>query len=431
MHPPLPPERLSPTARRRGLIALLVDTFFMWGGFFMVIPLISVHYVDGLGWSAAAIGLVLAVRQLTQQGLTVVGGMLADRVGAKWLICAGLLLRAAGFAWMAAATTFPLLLLTATLAALGGALFDSPKSAAIAALTDERNRPRFYALQGAISGVGMAVGPLAGALLLPYDFALVALGAAFCFLITFLVTLLFLPPVRVASGDRGLTEGIALALRDRRFMLFNLLIMGYWFMWVQLSIALPLEARALAGTAAAVSWVYALNSGMSIALQYPLIRLAMRWLDASAILVLGMLLMALGLGLVAFAGGVAALLACVACFSLGALLVAPSQQTVTAELANPAALGSYFGVAALALALGGGLGNLAGGALYGLGRQLGAPALPWLVFAAVGLLAAGGLAALQRRGVAWGRGAPARGRRGVEAAEVKGQEGRSTTGAKT
>jgi hypothetical protein len=74
-----------------------------------------------------------------------------------------------------------------------------------------------------------------------------------------------------------------------------------------------------------------------------------------------------------------ALLACVACFSLGALLVAPSQQTVTAELANPAALGSYFGVAALALALGGGLGNLAGGALYGLGRQLGAPALPWLV----------------------------------------------------
>jgi MFS family permease len=209
------------------------------------------------------------------------------------------------------------------------------------------HRPRFYAVQGAISGVGMAVGPLAGALLLPYDFALVALGAAFCFLITFLVTLLFLPPVRVASGDRGLTEGIGLALRNRRFMLFNLLTMGYWFMWVQLSIALPLKAQAVAGTAATVSWVYALNSVMTIVLQYPLIRLAMRRLAAGTILVLGLLLMALGLGLVAFVGDVAALLACVACFSLGALLVAPSQQTVTAELANPAALGSYFGVVSL------------------------------------------------------------------------------------
>ena len=38
---------LSDAARRRGLAVILVDTFFMWGGFFMVVPLISVHYVDG------------------------------------------------------------------------------------------------------------------------------------------------------------------------------------------------------------------------------------------------------------------------------------------------------------------------------------------------------------------------------------------------
>ena len=125
---------LSEATRRRGLIAILVDTFFMWGGFFMVIPLISVHYVDDLGWSAASIGLVLAVRQLTQQGLTLPGGMLADRVGAKWLICAGMLLRAAGFACMAWADTFPLLLASALLAAIGGSLFESPLSAAIAAI---------------------------------------------------------------------------------------------------------------------------------------------------------------------------------------------------------------------------------------------------------------------------------------------------------
>ncbi len=387
---------LSEGAKRRGLIAILVDTFFMWGGFFMVIPLISVHYVDDLGWSAASIGLILGVRQLTQQGLTLPGGMLADRVGAKMLICAGMLIRACGFASMAWASSFPLLLASAALAAIGGSLFESPRSAAVAALTDERNRARYYSLLGVAGSLGMTLGPLIGALLLKLDFGAVALVAASCYVITFVLTLVFLPPVQVASERRGLTYGIELALRDRPFMIFNVLLMGYWFMWVQLSISLPLVSRAISGTTDAVSWVYIMNAGMSVLLQYPLLRLAERWLRPLPILVLGVATMAIGLGGVALAGGVATLLLCVALFSAGALLAAPSQQTVAASFANPAALGSYFGVNALALAIGGGLGNYSGGALYGLGGQIGAPALPWLVFCAAGLVAALGMALLHR-----------------------------------
>ncbi|MDF3018459.1 MAG: major facilitator superfamily 1, partial [Thermomicrobiales bacterium] len=50
-----------------------------------------------------------------------------------------------------------------------------------------------------------------------------------------------------------------------------------------------------------------------------------------------------------------------------------------------------FGVAALAVAFGGGLGSYAGGLLYDLGRGLELPALPWLIFAMIGLIAAAGL----------------------------------------
>jgi DHA1 family multidrug resistance protein-like MFS transporter len=388
---------LSDAARRRGLLVLLVDTFFMWGGFFMVIPLISVHYVDDLGWPAAAIGLVLGVRQLTQQGLTLPGGMLADRVGAKSLICAGMLIRAGGFASMALASSFPLLLGSAMLAAVGGSLFESPRSAAIATLTTARDRARYYSLLGVVGSLGMTLGPLAGALLLKMDFSVVALVSASCYIVTFALTAVLMPPVRVASERRGLTYGIGLALRDRPFMLFNTLLMGYCFMWVQLSISLPLAARAISGTNDAVSWVYALNAGMSVLLQYPLLRLAERRLRPLPILVLGVAIMAAGLGGIALAATVPWLLLCVALFATGGLLASPSQQTVAAGFANPAALGSYFGVNALALALGGGLGNYSGGALYGLGRQIGRPELPWLVFCAVGAVAALGMALLHRR----------------------------------
>ena len=388
---------LSEDARRRGLMVMLADTFLMWGGFFMVIPLISVYYVDTLGWAAAAIGLVLAVRQVTQQGLTLFGGALADRLGARGLIAIGMLVRALSFAGMAFATTYPLLLFTAILAAIGGALFDSPSSAAIAALTRVEDRARYFALLGVVRGLGLTIGPLAGALLLRFDFSLVALVAGACFLLAFFVTLLFMPAVQVATEQRDFLYGIRLALMDRRFMMLNLLLMGYWFMWVQLTISLPLEARAVSGTADAVSWVYALNAIMTLVLQYPLLRLVERRLQTLPVLVLGIVLMALGLGGVALIDSVPALLACVAIFSLGALFATPTQQTVAAELANPAALGSYFGVSALALAFGGGIGNFSGGLLYGYSRSAGLPALPWLVFCIVGLTAALGLWLMHRR----------------------------------
>ena len=121
--------RLSPAARHRGLFILLVSTFFAWGGFFMVIPMISVHFVDELGWTAAAVGLVLAARQLFQQGLTPLSGVLADRLGAKPLIAIGMIVRAVGFAAMGFAETYELLMLSAIVAAIGGALFESPRSA--------------------------------------------------------------------------------------------------------------------------------------------------------------------------------------------------------------------------------------------------------------------------------------------------------------
>lgn len=391
------PNALSEAARKRGLVAILIDVFFMWAGFFMTVPLISIHFVDDLGWPAASIGLVLAVRQLLQQGLTLPGGMLADRIGAKGLICVGMLIRALGFAAMGYATSLPQLIGSAVLAALGGALFESPRSAAVAALTTPAERARYYSLQGVVGGLGMTLGPLLGALLLRADFSVVALSSASCYIVTFLVTVVMLPSVRVAAEQRNLTYGLSMALRDRPFMAFNLLLMGFWFMWVQISISLPLEARAVSGTSDAVSWVYTLNAGMSVLLQYPLLRLAERWLRPLPILIVGVLLMAAGLGAVGFIATTPALLVCVALYSVGSLLASPTQQTVASEYANPAALGSYFGVNALALAVGGSLGNYSGGLLYGLGREYERPAMPWLVFCAVGLVAGAGMIALHRR----------------------------------
>lgn len=396
---------LLPSARRRGLIVLLIGNFLMFGGFFMLIPLISVHYVTDLGFTAAAVGIVLAARQLTQQGLTLFGGALADYWGPKGLLCWGLAIRSVAFAGLAWADSFISLLLLCILAAIGGALFDAPGRAAIAVLTEPAERGRFFSLNGIAGGLGMTIGPLVGALLARFDFALVCFASGGCFALASLVTTIWLPNV-VVKTEQSMLGGINQAAHDRPFVLFTLLLCGFWFMWVQLSISLPLAAQPL-GTPTistpfgplsinGVAWVYALNAGLTVVLQYPLLRLAEHWLRPLPILITGTALMAIGLGLVATTETLGMLLGCVVLFSLGAMLVQPTQQTVTADMAEPRIVGSYFGFNALALAFGGGLGNFSGGWLYDMAKRWQMPALPWIIFCGVGLAVAFGLLLLDR-----------------------------------
>jgi DHA1 family multidrug resistance protein-like MFS transporter len=116
-----------------------------------------------------------------------------------------------------------------------------------------------------------------------------------------------------------------------------------------------------------------------------------RRIAALPMLILGIVLIAAGMGTVGLAANVPLLLASVFVVSLGTVLTRPGEQTVSANLADPVARGSYFGVASLSLAVGGGLGNFTGGLIYDFGQNTNRPALPWIVFLLVGLTAAAGL----------------------------------------
>lgn len=387
---------LADPARQRALNALLGFTFFMVIGFTMVMPLVAIHFVNDIGLAAAAVGLALAVRQLAQQGLGLVGGMLADRFGARRLICLGVLLRAVGFASLAWAANLPLLFVAMLLSALGGALFETPYQAAIAALTTEQNRPRYYAISNWVSGVATTAGPLLGVALLRFNFQLVCLVAAACFALNFVLALLLLPPIAVEGDQRPLGYGLALVAGARPFVWLTALLMGYWFVAVQINISFPLLVEHLTGNRDYIGIMFALNAGMTVLLQYPLIRLLDRWLQPQHILVIGVLTMSAGVGSIALVQRIEALLACVAVFALGTLITRPTQQTLIAAMADERALGTFLGVSALALAIGGGGGNAIGGWLIDAARQWQQPALPWIVFCLVGVASGLGLLLLTR-----------------------------------
>ena len=111
-------------ARNLGKYFLLIDNMLVVLGFFVVFPLISIRFVDQMGWAAVMVGIALGLRQFIQQGLGIFGGAIADRFGAKPMIVTGMLMRAAGFATMGIAHEPWLLWFSCFLSGLGGTLFD-------------------------------------------------------------------------------------------------------------------------------------------------------------------------------------------------------------------------------------------------------------------------------------------------------------------
>ncbi len=380
---------------RRGLNALLVFTFFMVTGFTMVMPLIAVHFVENIGWMAASIGLALAVRQLLQQGLGIVGGTLSDRFGVRNLLCIGVLLRSVGFASLALAVNMPMLMLSMILSAIGGALFEVPYQASIAMLTTTENRPRYYSLSNLVGGVATTGGPLLGVVLLRFDFKLVCLAASFCFFITFIVAFFILPKIEQDKKKESAYAGLRLIKNDKTFLAFTALLMGYWFVAIQINITIPLFVKRLTGDIKYVGLIASLNAGITTIFQYPLIRILERWLHPQKILVIGSTLISLGIGGLCFASNINLLISCVVLFALGGVLTRPTQQTLNATLANHNALGAYLGVSAISLAVGGSLGNVVGGWLVDVSINWNFLALPWLVFMIIGIISSIGLALLK------------------------------------
>ncbi len=373
-------------ARRSGKYFLLIDNLLVVLGFFVVFPLISIRFVDQLGWAALMVGIALGLRQLLQQGLGIFGGAIADRVGAKPMIVIGMLLRAAGFATMAVASEPWILWASCALSALGGTLFDPPRTALVIKLTRPHERGRFYSLLMMQDSAGAVVGALIGSWLLAYDFHYVCWTGALIFVLAAAWNAWLLPAYRLSTVRAPVGEGMLRVIRDRRFLTYVLTLTGYYVLAVQVMLMLPIVVNDIAGGPSAVKWMYAIEAALSLTLLYPIARWSEKRFRLEQRLMFGLLLMTLSLFPVGLSGSLPSLFALICCFYLGSIIAEPARETLSASLADARARGSYMGFSRLGLALGGALGYTGGGWMYDLGRSFAMPELPWALLGLIGLL---------------------------------------------
>ena len=366
--------------QRRGLLILLFFTFFMVVGFDMIMPLVIGHYVNNVGLTATAVSVALAIRQFSQQGLAMIGGALADRFQVKTLISVGVFLRVLGFLTLAFSSAYGMLIAAMILIGLGGVLFEMPYQSAIAMLTTNDNRPKYYSLNNTITGIASAIGPLLGVALLRLDFKVVCFGAASCFMINFVLSRVAMPPIMRQAKSYAVMPAVKRIAKDRPYQIFVLLMMVFWLGASQIDITYPLRVQEIYGSADGVGIMYTVYAVVMAVLQYPLVALASKRFSSRAAVVIGTGIITAALIATPFAADVKSFMAIVACYAVGMILARPNQQNIAVSMADTRALGMYLGVNSTAFAIGKGFVTIICGASFDMAKKYTLENAPWYLY---------------------------------------------------
>ncbi len=385
----------------RPIKLLLLNQLTINIGFYMLMPYLATYLADDLGQALWLVGLILGVRNLSQQGLFLLGGSLADRLGYKPMILAGLALRTIGFAMFGFVSHHPGLLVASALTGLAGALFNPAARAYLAEEAGER-RVEAFAVFNVFYQAGILAGPLIGLLLTGMGFRWVCAVAAVVFTVLMLLQARALPARRGSRADAEQTmfADWRQALRNRPFLLFSAAMAGSYVLNFQVYLGLPIEVRRLTGGTVGVTALFVLSGLIAIAGQVRITAWAKaQWTQQQAI-VRGLLLMGVaflplaatahvesvphGDGWGAQVVALLPVLVSTALLTLATVVVYPFEMATVTTLGGQRMVGTYYGLYSTISGIGIAGGNLLTGAAIDAARGWGIPAIPWLALAATG-----------------------------------------------
>ncbi|MCX4853156.1 MFS transporter [Streptomyces canus] len=405
----------------RSVQLLMVNQFTINLGFYMLMPYLAAHLSGTLGLAGWVVGLVLGVRNFSQQGMFLVGGTLADRFGYKPLIVAGCVLRTLGFATLGLVDSLAALIAASAATGLAGALFNPAVRAYLAADAGER-RVEAFALFNVFYQAGILLGPLVGMVLTGVDFRVTCLVSAGIFALLSIVQIRALPTRRAddskakENGRAGVLAQWRGILANRPFLLFSGAMIGSYVLTFQVYLALPLEVRRVGGDGefgtAAVAGLFAV-SGLSTILgqtrvtawcraRYEPGQALTRGLAAMGLAFVPLLLSTVlpvpdsGVGLWLLAAVPPTLAALL--LAIGTMIAYPFEMDTIVRLCGDRLVATHYGLYNTVCGIGITLGNLLTGAALDAAREAGMPALPWISLCALGLACAAALHALQRTG---------------------------------
>ena len=338
--------------------------------------------------------------------LAILGGAVADRLGFRRalslayliLTVAYFLLGSIGASWMApirnAVPLWWLVLVILMLPALGISMVKPSVVGTTARASSEKVRSIGYSIYYTVVNIGGAAGPYIASVAhrhigVENVFRVSALSV---FLMFVAVLIFFREPRRSGEAQTAnLAEtgrNLLTVLSNPRFMLFLVIFSGYWIVFWQEFIALPLYIHAYINPHANVEMILMTDASTVIVFQI-LVSYLTRGIAPFRAITLGALVSALAWLILAGHPAVWTSVLSLFTVAVGEMIQSPRYYEYISRLAPPGQQGTYMGFAFLPIGIGSLIGGPFGGFLvHHFGEVEHQPQLVWVVTTGVGVVTA-------------------------------------------
>ncbi len=335
--------------------------------------------------------------------LAIFGGAVADRMGFRralslaYLILAGayFLLGSIGASWLAPvrnAVPLPLFVgCILILPALGISLVKPCVVGTTARASKENVRSLGYSIYYTMVNIGGFLGPFAGSLALQYLGAgkIFLIAAAATFVMFFFVLAFFREPKRVADAPvptvSQVLRNFATVLGNPKFMIFLLIFTGYWIVFWQQWIVMPVYLHQFVGKDIPVERILMTDSALVITCTILLNQLTKK-LPAFSAIILGTFITGISWLILALHPSMWGAVATIAILAIGEIVHQPRYYEYVSRLAPEGQQGTYMGFAFVPLGIGSLVGGWFGGkTLHYFGEVMNRPQWTWFVIVGVGL----------------------------------------------
>lgn len=365
--------------RPRGIMFLIVGAGIVTIARAMSMTFLAIELQQEFGLGPAAIGFLLGIGPLLGAATAPFAGSMSDRAGRKPLLVLTLMAMALAMVGIGLARTLVVFCLAQTFAAVAIAIYGPLSKALLSDICPEALRLKYFSWRYTASNVGWTVGPILGvAAGLAPAMLFVAAGVTYAAL-ALVLHFLDLPVLR--AGDKGqslaampLLADIKRAIGDPRMVCFvagATLLVAVYGQWT--ATLAPYLSVNIADGVEIFAYLVSIN-GAVVLLGNTAARRFIERAGALHALVTGCVLFAASqIGFLCSSGLVGFAISMVV-FTIGEILVVPSDYMLIDGISDGRNRGSYYGAHALSSA-GSFLGPTLGGMTFG---NFGAPAMFFL-----------------------------------------------------
>ena len=376
-------------------VANFMELLERWA-YYGVFALLSVYLTDpkstgGLGFTSSQSGALMAVVTFTIYFFPMFAGAIADKLGYRKILMVAFSILATGYYLMGMSSSYHGIFFAFLFVGLGAALFKPVIAGTISKATDSTNDTVGFGIFYMVVNIGGFIGPFVASKLRDVEWQYIFIMSAAIIAVNLIPVLLFYREpgrkqlkdgVAVGSRIQEMFRNFIMVLSDYKFLVFVLIMSGFWVMYMQIFFTLPVyitqwvDTTVIFNSSEWIAWAIGSTKdgpgiirpemlqnlgAASIVCFQVLMSNLVKGIAPIRSITMGIFISAIAMAAMSLGMNGWIIVTAIFFFAMGEMVSSPRTQEYAGRIAPVDKVGIYMGYSFLPVAFG----NLIGGFLYG------------------------------------------------------------------